>query len=139
MTPDTDEALTAFTTDSRDLLDQMEEALLLIEQQPEHAHALHVAHKAAHTIKVSASVVGLRHIVAFAHVAENVLGKARQGDIRFDADLATLMFASGDHIRVLVALVDKRQRPDEDQRARGEALIERLASILLADVSAAVP
>jgi two-component system chemotaxis sensor kinase CheA len=118
-----DEAMQAFTTESRDLLDKMEEALLLIEQQPQDAEAINAVFRAAHTIKGSAGIFGLNDIVAFTHVAENVLDRIRHGDLRFDAALANLMFAVGDHIRVLVALVGSGEAADAACQARGAELI----------------
>jgi len=124
-----DEALTAFITESRDLLERMEEALLHIEQQPEDAETINAIFRAAHTIKGSAGIFGLNDIVAFTHVAENVLDDVRKGLIRFDADLANLFLAVGDHIHALVELLAKGHEADEACHARGHALIQRLEGV----------
>ncbi len=54
-----DEALQAFITESRELLERMEEALLHIEQQPDDAETINAIFRAAHTIKGSAGIFGL--------------------------------------------------------------------------------
>lgn len=124
-----DEARQAFTADSINLLGQMEDALQSMAQQADDDVALDAAFWAAHTIKGAARCLGLHGIVAFTHVAENVLDKARQGSIRFDATLAELMFAVVKHIR---ALLESGPTPDYVCRVQGEALIVRLAAVLLA-------
>lgn len=125
-----DEALQAFITESRELLEKMEEALLHIEQQPDDAETINAIFRAAHTIKGSAGIFGLNGIVAFTHVAENVLDEVRKGHIRFDPALANLFLAVGDHIHTLVELIATGQEPDAASNQRGAALIERLEVVL---------
>ena len=125
-----DDALQAFITESRDLLERMEEALLRIEQQPDDAETIHAIFRAAHTIKGSAGIFGLQGIVAFTHVAENVLDDVRKGRIGFDAELANLLLAVGDHIHVLVDLVADGDTPDAACEARGAELSARLEAVI---------
>ncbi|MBI3382224.1 MAG: chemotaxis protein CheA [Aquabacterium sp.] len=125
-----DEALQAFITESLDLLEKMEAALLEIEQRPDDAETLNAVFRAAHTIKGSAGIFGLNDIVAFTHVAENVLDEARKGHVRFDAQLSSLFLAVGDHIRELVHLVVHGRAQDADGQARGDALVQRMQAIL---------
>ena len=125
-----DEALQAFITESRELLERMEEALLHIEQQPDDAETINAIFRAAHTIKGSAGIFGLNGIVAFTHVAENVLDEVRKGHVRFDAGLANLFLAVGDHIHVLVELIASGHEPDAACTQRGADLIERLEQVL---------
>jgi len=125
-----DEALLAFITESKDLLDRMEEALLQIEQHPDDAEIINAIFRAAHTIKGSAGIFGLSGIVAFTHVAENVLDEVRKGHIRFDADLANLFLAVGDHIHALIGLLADGHEADAARLAHGAALVERLEAVL---------
>jgi two-component system chemotaxis sensor kinase CheA len=125
-----DEALLAFITESRDLLERMEEALLHIEQQPDDAETINAIFRAAHTIKGSAGIFGLNGIVAFAHVAENVLDEVRKGHIRFDAALANLFLGVGDHIHGLVELIAIGHEPDAACEQRGADLVKRLEQVL---------
>jgi len=125
-----DEALQAFITESRELLERMEEALLLIEQQPDDDETINAIFRAAHTIKGSAGIFGLNDIVAFTHVAENVLDDVRKGRIRFDGTLANLFLAVGDHIHSLVELIANGQEADEACRQAGATLIKRMEAVL---------
>ncbi len=128
-----DEALTAFFSEARDLLDRMEAALLHIEQQPEDAETINAIFRAAHTIKGSAGIFGLNGIVAFTHVAESVLDEVRKGHILFDSGLSSLMLRVGDHIRELVELVCHAHQPDEACLCRGHELVAALERRLQGD------
>jgi two-component system chemotaxis sensor kinase CheA len=57
-----DEALQTFIIESRDLLQQMEDALLQIEQSPDDTDLINAIFRAAHTIKGSAGLFGLNHV-----------------------------------------------------------------------------
>ncbi|RTL25958.1 MAG: chemotaxis protein CheA, partial [Burkholderiales bacterium] len=74
-----DEAMQAFFTEARELLERMEEALLIVEQQPDDEETINAIFRAAHTIKGSAGIFGMDAIVAFTHVAESVLDEVRKG------------------------------------------------------------
>lgn len=121
-----DDALQTFFVESRELLDNMEEALLRIEQSPDDADTINAIFRAAHTIKGSAGLFGLDDIVAFTHVAESVLDKVRNGELRVDADMAAALLASGDHIRELVDAVASGDELPTVIRQQGGALISRL-------------
>lgn len=125
-----DEALLAFITESRDLLQQMESALLLIEQQPQDAETINAIFRAAHTIKGSSGIFGLNDIVAFTHVAENVLDEVRKGRIRFNAALASLFLKVCDHLHTLVELVAHGERCDASCSARSVELVAQMNQVL---------
>src|SRR5512137_2433691 len=98
MTTAMDDALHTFIAESRELLEQMEEALLKIEQAPDDPDLIGAIFRAAHTIKGSAGLFGIDHVVAFTHVAESVLDKVRNHELHIDSDLIALFLAVCDHI-----------------------------------------
>ncbi len=63
-----DQALQTFIAESRELLDDMETSLLSLDAAPDD-EAINAIFRAAHTIKGSAGLFGLNHVVAFTHVA----------------------------------------------------------------------
>lgn len=125
-----DEALKTFIIESRELLEQMEEALLRIEQEPDDAEIVNAIFRAAHTIKGSAGLFGLEYVVAFTHVAESVLDKVRGGQLKPDADLVALLLESRDHIGVLIDHVAGGEEPGDAANRRGGELIVRLNAYL---------
>ena len=99
-----DQVMHTFIAESRELLEQMEEALLAVAHDG--PDAVNAIFRAAHTIKGSAGMFGLDPLVNFTHVAESVLDKVRDGAVPVTDELVTLLLACCDHIGTLVAAVE---------------------------------
>jgi two-component system chemotaxis sensor kinase CheA len=99
-----DQVTYTFIAESRELLEQMESALLAVAHDG--PDAVNAIFRAAHTIKGSAGMFGLDPVVAFTHVAESVLDKARDGALPLDDELVALLLACRDHIGALVDAVE---------------------------------
>lgn len=125
-----DEALQTFIIESRDLLQQMEDALLQIEQSPDDGDLINAIFRAAHTIKGSAGLFGLDHVVSFTHVAESVLDRVRDGELAIDAPLAALFLESCDFIGLLVDHIADGNQPGDHVHHHGENLLGRLKHYL---------
>lgn len=121
-----DSALQTFIAEAQELLQDMEEALLRIEQTPDDADTINSIFRAAHTIKGSAGLFGLDDIVRFTHVAESILDRVRAGQQPVDGPLVALLLASADHIKVLVETIANRSTLTADAHQTGQALVERL-------------
>jgi two-component system chemotaxis sensor kinase CheA len=121
-----DAALQTFIAESRELLEDMEAALLRVEQAPGDDDTINAIFRAAHTIKGSAGLFGLDDIVAFTHVAESVLDKVRSGELGVDAELVALLLASGDHMTELVDNAAGGGELTATVRATGRTLVGRL-------------
>ena len=138
-----DDALQIFIIEARELLEEMEEALLRVEQAPDDAETINAIFRAAHTIKGSAGLFGLDHIVAFTHIAESVLVRVRNGELKIDSPLVATFLAVRDHIGSLINLVAQGGEPDENTRHTAELLTERLRAYvgtsLPATIQAAAP
>ncbi len=127
---DLDDALKTYIIESRELLEQMEDALLRIEQAQDDPEIINAIFRAAHTIKGSAGLFGLEYIVAFTHVAESVLDKVRSNELRIDPELVALLLESRDHIGTLVEHAAQGDEPDADSDRQGAGLIARLNTYL---------
>ncbi|MFL9674431.1 MULTISPECIES: chemotaxis protein CheA [Pseudomonas] len=137
-----DDVLQTFIAESRELLLQMEDALLQIEKSPQDLDTINGLFRVAHTIKGSAGLFGLMPIVEFTHVAESVLDRVRSLEVRVDEALSALFLDARDHIGQLIDLLAEDgnlDRLDEPVRAQGQALIERLSLYLDAAVSTPAP
>ena len=125
-----DAALQTFIAESRELLQNMEEALLRIEQAPDDADTINAIFRAAHTVKGSAGLFGLDDIVAFTHVAESVLDRVRSGQQAVDGQLVAVLLASADHMTELVDNVANASELAPDVRQTGQSLMDRLGAYL---------
>lgn len=134
-----DQALQTFIVESRELLEQMEDALLSLGHLDDDAtgEAVNAIFRAAHTIKGSSGLFGLDDIVAFTHVVESVLDDVRAGRLPTDDKLVALLLACGDHIGALVAAVDAGGTPEAALLAQGAPLIARLQVYLGGEAAAA--
>jgi two-component system chemotaxis sensor kinase CheA len=119
-----DEALQTFIAESEELLQNMEDALLRIEQSPDDVELINAIFRAAHTIKGSAGLFGLNDIVAFTHVAESVLDRVRNGELRIDGKLVAVLLATCDQLVALIAQLSS------GAGETGVALLEKNAQIV---------
>lgn len=126
-----DPALQTFLAECQELLQEMEDGLLVLEEQPDDIETLNALFRAAHTIKGSAGIFGLDPICSFTHRVENVLSKMRDGEITINGDLAGLLLNCRDHIRALVSrLVEEGGEVDGAMEAEGAKLTEQLGVYL---------
>ena len=133
-----DQALQTFIEESRELLAAMEDALLTLEASPGDDDAINAVFRAMHTIKGSAGLFGLDHIVSFTHVAESVMDKVRGGELAVDEALAALLLFCRDHIGLLVdRLADGQSEPDAQLQGVGDGLVSQLSQWLSAEASPA--
>lgn len=123
-------ALGTLVLEARELLGDMESALLEMEQGHAPEEALGAVFRAAHTIKGSAGLFGLEHVVAFTHGVETLLDQVRAGDVPVSGELVGLLLPCRDHIAMLIdAVAQGRLAPQEEQEAAGEWLLQRLAGL----------
>jgi two-component system chemotaxis sensor kinase CheA len=121
-----EDALQTFIIEGRDLLQQMEEALLQLEKNPDDTDCVNAIFRAAHTIKGSSGLFGLDFVVDFTHVAESVLDRVRSGEIAIDEKIIALFLQVGDHIGSLIDHVAEHTTPNEDTETVGSSLIQQL-------------
>ena len=132
-----DQVMHTFIAESRELLEQMEDALLAIGRDSsggadaDNEDGINAIFRAAHTIKGSAGMFGLDPLVDFTHVAESVLDKVRDGAVAVSDELVTLLLACCDHIATLVDAVEAGTL-DGDTRlgAAGAPLVAALQAYL---------
>jgi len=128
---DLDEALQLFIVECRELLEDMETALLAVEQAEEKSEMINAVFRAAHTIKGSSGLFSLDHIVAFTHVVESVLDRVRSGKLVLNDKLVALLLACGDHMRALVDGVANGEQAGTPELAQaGEPLVAGLRDYL---------
>jgi two-component system chemotaxis sensor kinase CheA len=128
---DLDEALQTFFIEGRELLEDMEAALLRVLDEDDRGESINAIFRAAHTIKGSAGLFGLDGVVAFTHVVESLLEELRRDAIALDKPLIDLLLACGDHIGALIDAVESRQDvPDPEMAQTGAALLLRLNQYL---------
>ncbi len=121
-----------YIVESRELLRDMEDALLRLEKTPQDAEAITAVFRAAHTIKGSSGAFNFDAIVEFTHAMESLLEQIRSGRTSIDSGLIALLLGCGDHVSSLLDCLaaDDRKAAFGRVRETGEGLLERLNACL---------
>ena len=137
---DLDQVLHTFILEARELLEDMEAALLRVADEADPRESINAIFRAAHTIKGSSGLFGLDAVVTFTHVVESVLDRVRDGTVTLDEPLVVLMLASGDYIGRLVDSVERGEpQADPKTEPEGAALLGRLQTHLAGEAASAAP
>ncbi len=111
------ELLGEFYNEAVDHLQQIEAALLALDQEPDNPEALNSIFRSFHTIKGNAGFLGLMPMHTLAHEVESLLDLARNRQLRLNAAIITEILRSRDALVALtqqVALaLEKGQLPDQ--------------------------
>ncbi|MEJ2792539.1 chemotaxis protein CheA [Iodobacter sp. LRB] len=117
---DLDSARGALIEEARDLLNSMESALLTIEGSNASSEEINSLFRAAHTIKGSAALFSLEHIVVFTHSMESLLDLVRSKEILIDEKMISILLECKDYLSLLINAVENKTEsidPDPESRA----------------------
>lgn len=95
------ELLTEFYAEAVDHLQQIEAALLILDQQPGEPEALNSLFRSFHTIKGNAGFLGLVPMHTLAHEVESLLDLARNRELRLTPAIVTEILRSRDALQLL--------------------------------------
>ncbi|MCU0601225.1 MAG: chemotaxis protein CheA [Desulfobacterales bacterium] len=96
-----------FITESTELIQNAEEALLSLEHDPEDMESVGKVFRAFHTVKGTAGFLDLARVAEMGHHAETLLSRVRDGEIRYGGGYADLTLQALDMIKHLVAAVQQ--------------------------------
>ena len=122
------QARVAFMEESRDLLTQLESALLALTDAPE-PDSINAAFRAAHTIKGSAGLFGLTAVVGFTHHVEALLERVRAGELVINDAIVAVLLQCRDHIERLLG-AEHGDEADADRVAALQPDSQRLVAEL---------
>lgn len=94
-----------------DLLNDMEGALLLLENTPDNIESINKVFRAMHTIKGTSGMYDFKEAESLTHKVENIYGRIRDNHLTVPKDLVTLTLEGVDIIRQLL------NQPEEDYTA----------------------
>ncbi len=99
------ELLGEFYSEALDHLQQIEAALLVLDQQPDDPEALNSMFRSFHTFKGNAGFLGLVPMQSLAHEVESLLDLARNGELRLTPVIVTEILNSRDALQALTQQV----------------------------------
>lgn len=109
-----------FRQEARELLEQLEQALLDLGQRPADHELVDTAFRALHTLKGSGSMFGFDAVAAFVHDFETAFDLVRKGAAPISADLISIALSAKDHVSSLI------MTPGGGRDAEGDAILARL-------------
>lgn len=121
-----------FRQEARELLEQLEQGLLDLEQNPADADLVNSVFRALHTIKGSGAMFGFTAVAAFVHEFETAFDKVRKGLSPITPELVAVALDAKDHVHHLI------ETPDAATGA-GDAILAALRGIVEPDSFPAAP
>jgi len=121
-----------FRQESAELLEQLEQALLDLEQRPGDHDLIDTAFRALHTIKGSGAMFGFEQVAAFTHEFESAFDRVRKGEAAPDPELIAVALNAKDFIRSQI------ERPEETDAVIGVCILADLRK-LFAEAQAGAP
>lgn len=104
-----DDLLSEFLTETNESIDVVDVELVRLEQNPNDKEVLDNIFRLVHTIKGTCGFLGLPRLEGVAHSAENVLGKFRDGELEITEHAVTLILASLDRIKEIMAGLEQTE------------------------------
>jgi len=112
-----------FIAEAEDHLSTFEPNLLRLEKEPTNSELINELFLATHSIKGTASYVGLGHISQFTHALESLLDALRKGQLQAAPDLVDVLLDGVDTLKLLIQHVSLgKPAPDTS------GTLERLAA-----------
>ena len=96
-----------FITESTDLIEKAEDALLALENDPDDMESVGMIFRAFHTVKGTAAFMELDLIAEMGHHAESLLSRVRDREIQYSGGYADLSLKALDMIKELIGLVQE--------------------------------
>ncbi|MGC8736614.1 MAG: chemotaxis protein CheW [Dissulfurimicrobium sp.] len=103
-----------FLSECKENLELLDQQFVELEQKPEDAELIKSIFRTIHTIKGTSGFFGFTTLEAIAHFGEDILSKLRDGTIRNNEDITTMLLRAVDHIKaIIVALEQTGKEPDD--------------------------
>ncbi|QGP92801.1 Chemotaxis protein CheA [Neomoorella glycerini] len=123
---DMSQYLGIFLDEAGEQLQQLDEAIVKLEQTPDDLDLLNTIFRAAHTLKGSSASMGFNRLATLTHRMESVLDLLRQGKLAVSREIIDILLAGLDRLR---ALKDSIAAGNGDEGEVGD-IVTRLEAVL---------
>jgi two-component system, chemotaxis family, sensor kinase CheA len=118
-----DEVIREFLVESQESLNQVEQDLMALEEDPGATERLSAIFRVVHSIKGSVGFLGFQKLGAVAHAGESLMSQLREGALRFKPAIADGLLALLDAMREMLAQIEATSRDGDRNYSE---LIDRL-------------
>ncbi len=115
-----------FLEEAREVLVELESALLALNENPHDKDLVGRAFRALHTIKGSGAMFGFDELAAFVHNLENAFDDVRNGRLPVTSELINLSLAALDQIK---AMLEEVTGAGSAKRATGEEILMKVREL----------
>ncbi len=125
---DMQEILEDFLVEAFELIEQIDHDLIELESRPDDLELLNSIFRVAHTVKGSSSFLNFDVLTKLTHKMEDVLNKARHGELQITPDIMDVVLESVDKMKTLLNCI----RDNGNDTAIGmdiEPICARLAAV----------
>ncbi len=109
-----DEILKDFLAEAKENLEQLDQDFVELEQDPENGELIKSIFRTVHTIKGTAGFFGFTTLEGIAHFSEDILSKVRDGLVRVDEEITTILLQSVDYIKAILASLEQSGKEPDD-------------------------
>ncbi|MDE6045518.1 MAG: Hpt domain-containing protein, partial [Helicobacter sp.] len=122
------EILEDFLIEAFEMIEQLDQDLVELESNPGDLELLNKIFRVAHTIKGSGSFLNFDVLTHLTHHMEDVLNKARHGDLSLTPDIMDVVLESIDLMKALLAAI-RDTGSDANTGLELEGVVQRLDAI----------
>ena len=133
-----DEVISEFLVESSENLDQLDNDLVALEENPSDLDTLSSIFRAIHTIKGTCGFLGFGKLEKVSHVGENLLSKLRDGELQLNEERTSALLAMVDAIRQMLSEIESSGSDGDDDYPALVENLTRLQSEGTAEVTPAV-
>lgn len=115
-----------FKDEALELIQELESALLELEESPADSGQIDRVFRALHTLKGSGGLAGFDNVAGFCHEAETVFERVRSGERQVDGALVSLTLAAQDHLKGMILAEFGGETVDDEVTAELVAAFQAL-------------
>ena len=131
-----EEILQDFLVEAFELIEQLDQDLVELESSPEDLELLNRIFRVAHTVKGASSFLNFDVLTHLTHHMENILNKARHGELKITAEVMDVILES---IDLMKALLERIRDTGADQGIDVSACVSRLDQAVGGDGNVEAP
>ncbi len=130
---DVSQYLEIFIDETKEHLQNLNDCILTLEQEPDNMDTVNEIFRAAHSLKGMAGTMGYKRMQKLTHDMENVFQEVRSGNKAVSAPLIDIVF---DCLDALESYLDNIQNSADEGTDDNQAIIDRLNQILSGEEAA---
>ena len=124
---DVSQYLEIFIDETKEHLQELNDQVLILENEPDNADAVNEIFRAAHSLKGMAGTMGFKRMQKLTHNMENVFQEVRSGNMGVSPELIDIVFNCLD---ALEAYLDNIQSTSDEGTDDNEDILARLDNVI---------